>query len=67
MINFLISRSICDRYNIVPFDSIDQGVLQSSARSDGAVGGVIDLVTALAALVRPGEVGNGNDEEAVIY
>jgi len=26
MLNFLVSRSICDRYNIVPLDSIDQGV-----------------------------------------
>jgi hypothetical protein len=67
MINILIIRSICDRYNIVPLDSIDEGVLRSNARLGGAVGGVVYLVTALAALVRPGEVGDGDDEETVIY
>ena len=50
----------------MPLESIDEGVLRGSARLDGAVGGVVDLLTALAALVRPGEVGDGNDEEAVI-
>jgi hypothetical protein len=29
-----------------------------------AVGRVVDLLAALAALVGPGEVGDGNDEEA---
>ena len=67
MINFLlIIRSTCDRYNIVLLELIDEGVLRGSARLGGAVGGVVDLLTALAALVRPGEVGDGNDEEAVI-
>ena len=51
----------------MPLDSIDEGVLRSNARLGGAVGGVVYLVTALAALVRPGEVGDGDDEETVIY
>jgi hypothetical protein len=29
--------------------------------------GVVNLVAPLAALVRPGEVGDGNDEEAIIH
>ena len=33
-------------------------------RSCGTVGRVVDLVTALAALVRPGEMSNRNNEEA---
>jgi hypothetical protein len=37
-----------------------------SSRLDGATGlAVVDLVAPLAALVGPGEVGDGNDEEGV--
>ena len=56
---------MCDRQSILPLESIDQGAkARYVVRLGGARSRVVDLVTALAALVGPGEVSNRDDEEA---